>query len=204
MNLTCAIKSISRNVALFIISDSFYFGGYGILSAFFSILITTKITNGALNMIGYALSLELIARAITEIPISLITTRLSTENKRIIITMGQVAYGFTILLLGQATSMQQVFAYIMFLGVIDATVYPLRWAFFSKIISEDNAEMEWCLQDVSATVLPAITTALAGLISGIWGLDAVFIFSGFLFLLGGATFNAIRPEERDEMTIEKI
>ena len=84
------LKSINTNVKSYIIADGFYYAGYSVVNAFLSILITSKVTGGRLDMVGYAISYYMFVRALTEIPISRWTKKFSLLTKRNIIAYSYI------------------------------------------------------------------------------------------------------------------
>jgi hypothetical protein len=78
------LKSIGSNVKIYFIADGFYYAGYSVVNAFLSLLITSKITEGRLDMVGFVISYYMVIRAISELPLSRLTKNLLSLLKRIL------------------------------------------------------------------------------------------------------------------------
>jgi hypothetical protein len=103
------LKSVNSSVKSYVIADGFYYAGYSVIGAFLSILITTKIAGGRIDIIGYAISYYMLVRAITEIPLSTWTKRWSFLTKRNVIACGYILYGLLIFLLGYSFEIWHIF-----------------------------------------------------------------------------------------------
>lgn len=140
------LKTISPNVKYYIFADGFYYAGYSVVNAFLSILITSKVTGGRLDMIGYAISYYMFVRALTEIPISRWTKNLPLLTKRNIIAYSYILYGVSIFLLGYSTQLWHIFLIQTIAGLLDATAYPIKWTIFTKLVEKGNEELAWGLE----------------------------------------------------------
>ena len=186
------LKSINTNVKFYILADGFYYAGYSVVNAFLSILITSKVTGGRLDMVGYAISCYMFVRALTEIPISRWTKKFSLLTKRNIIAYSYVLYGVLIFLLGYSIQLWHIFFIQTLVGLLDAMAYPIKWTIFTKIVDRGNEELEWGLEDIASTFLPAIFTALAGIVSASYGLEYAFLLFAILLVVSGLTFFSIK------------
>ena len=199
MNL---FKPITANVKSYIIADGFYYAGYSVVNAFLSILITSKVTGGRLDMVGYAISYYMFVRAFTEIPISRWTKKFSLLTKRNIIAYSYIFYGILIFLLGYSTQLWHIFFIQTLVGLLDAMAYPIKWTIFTKIVDRGNEELEWGLEDIASTLLPAIFTALAGIVSSSFGLEYAFLIFAILLVVSGLTFFSIK--QNGSLNLENI
>lgn len=187
------LKSVSSNVRSYIIADGFYYAGYSVINAFLSILITDKITGGRLDLVGYAISYYMLIRALAEIPISRITRKASFVTRRNIIASAYIVYGIVIFTLGFAEMFWQVLLIQTIAGLLDATAYPIKWTLFTRLVDKGHEELEWGLEDITSTLLPAAFTALAGIVSARFGLMYAFVLFAILLIISGITFLRIKP-----------
>lgn len=181
-------KLISSNVKFFIVADGFYFAGFSPVNAFLSLLITSKVTGGRLDLVGYVISYYMLVRAFAEIPISRWTKNFSLLKKRNVVGLSYIFYGILILLLGWSTQLWAIFLIQTLIGLLEATSYPIKWTIFTKIVDKANEEMEWSLQDIVTSLMPAIFTALAGLVASNYGLEYAFLLFSVLLVISGLTF----------------
>ena len=190
-NLLISIGLLSKNIRLYIIADGFYYAGYSVVDAFLSALITIKIAPGRVDLVGFVIGYYMFVRALSEIPISRITKKLSSVQKRNLVSTSYLFYGGLIIMMGFVDSLSQIFVIQTIIGLLDATAYPLKWPLFVKSVDKEE-ELAWSLEDIAATLLPAGFTILAGSLAGAFGLQAPFILFGALLLISGTVFRFIK------------
>ncbi|MFA6475590.1 MAG: MFS transporter [Patescibacteria group bacterium] len=186
------IKGISSNIKAHIIADGFYYAGYSVVNTFLSLLITSKVAPGRLDIVGYAISYYMLIRALAKIPLSRLTAPLSATAKRNLVGYGYIFYGMFIFLLGYSTNIWQIFAIQTVVGLLDALTYPIKWSIFAHIVDKGREEYEWGLEDIASTSLPAIFIAVAGIVSSQFGLENVFLLFAVLLIVSGLTFFSIK------------
>lgn len=186
------LNSVNPNVKTYLLANSFYYGGFDIINAFLSILITSQITDNKLEYVGYILGYYMLVRAGMELPLSKITRGLSDQNKINVVTYSFIFYGILIALMGFSTNIMQLLVLQTLIAMLDALAYPLKWTLFTKIIDNSNQELEWGLEDVLSVIVTAFTSILGGIISKVYGLSSVFILFGIMFSLCGITFHLIK------------
>lgn len=185
------LRLFNRNVLIFIFADGFYYGGYSVINAFLSVLITAKITDGRVDIASYVIAYYLILRAIAELPFSNFVRRLSDKRKVEIVATLYVVYGILVLLMGFSSMVWEIFALQTFIALIDAFSYPIRWPMFTRIVDRGNEELEWGVEDIAGTILPAVFSALAGVVAEAWGVSAAFYVFGPVFMVSGISFALI-------------
>ncbi len=183
------LRLFNKNVLIFILADGFYYGGYGVLNAFLSVLITAKITAGRVDIASYVIAYYLILRAIAELPFSNYVRHLSDKRRVQLVSSLYLLYGFLVLAMGFSTMIWQIFALQTFIALIDAFSYPIRWPMFTRILDRGNEELEWGIEDVVSTLLPALFSALAGLSAEAWGVASAFYIFGPVFMISGLCFS---------------
>ena len=188
-------KSINFNVRSYIIADGFYYAGYSVVNAFLSLLIASKITGGRIEIVGFIIAYYMLIRAVLEIPLSRLTSKFSFVSKRNLIASSYVLYGIFTALLGFSTQIWHLFLIQTIIGFLDALTYPIKWPIFTRIIDKEKEELEWSLEDIFSTLLPAFFTALAGIVSSAFGLEAAFLLFGLLLVISGITFLLIKPAD---------
>lgn len=194
-------KFINLNVKFFIIADGFYYAGYSVVNAFLSILITSKITGGRIEIVGFVIAYYMFIRAVLEIPLSRLTSRYSFISKRNLIASSYILYGIFTALLGFSTQIWHLFLIQTIIGFLDALTYPIKWPIFTRLIDKEKEELEWSLEDIFSTLLPAFFTALAGIISSAFGLESAFLLFGSLLIISGVTFLFIRTTKNQNMGV---
>lgn len=197
-------KNISPNVKYYLISNSFYYGGYDIIKAFLAILITENITQGKADAVGFVLAYTLIIRGIIEVPISRVTSKYTMHTKIQIVSVSYIIYGIFTALLGFSTSLWQIFFIQTFIALFDAIAYPLKWPIFTKNIEESKEELAWGMEDVMSMTVTAVFAGVGGILSDKYGLKLLFIIFGLLFAICGLTFHCIKIKRTLGMRIRDL
>src|SRR3989338_7272900 len=193
------LSSVNLNVKFYILANAFYYSGYSVINAFLSLFVTSQISGGRIDMVAYAISFYMIIRAVFEIPLSRLTRNLSFIKKRNIIAISYILYGILLFLLGHSFAMWQVFAIQFVLGLLDAIAYPLKWGMFTRIVDIGNEELEWGLEDITSSLLPAVFTAFAGIMSSQFGLEFTFLLFAILLIASGFFFFLMKQSVHRQM-----
>ncbi len=181
---------------LYILSDSFYYSGYGVLNAFLSLLITVHITN-RIDIAGYVIGYYMIIRSLIELPFAGMVKHWSFKRRQWTVLVCYVVYGISIILMGHASFIWQVLLFQTVNALVDALAYPIRWPIFTRIIDVGNEEIEWSAEDVFSTAFPALFTMLAGVMAEWYGVRSTFLLFGPLMMLAGILFVFIRVPQSD-------
>ncbi len=189
-------RFVNKNVRIFLLSDILYYGGYDLLGAFLSVLITTRVTPERLDILGIIISYQLIVRVIVEYPLSRITNGLPFHAKKNIVALSNLIYGSAICVLGFSTSLWHVIIILTIMSVMESLAYPIKWALFSKIQDNNREELEWSLEDVFSTLAAAIFSAVGGYLANMYGLPIIFIIFACLFIASGLSFFFIRNKSK--------
>jgi len=181
---------------LYIIADGFYYAGYSVINAFLSLLITSRITGGRIDIVGFVIGYYLFFRSIVEVPVARFTRTWSLHTRKNVVAASYVTYGAVVIAMGYAGSLAEIFLIQTVVAMFDAVAYPLKWTLFTKNLRREE-ELSWALEDISATLLPAIFTVLAGFLSQQFGIGAAFWLFGTLLIVSGGMFFFITPPRTD-------
>ena len=188
------LRKINRDVLLYILSDSFYYAGYGVLNAFLSLLVTVQITH-RVDMAGYVIAYYMIIRSLAELPCAGLVKRWSFRRRQYTVLACYLIYGCSIMLMGFSVTILQILILQTVNALADALAYPIRWPIFTRIMDEGNEEVEWSTEDVLSTAFPALFTILAGVLAQQYGVRATFLLFGPLLILAGIIFMFIKVPE---------
>ncbi len=180
--------SINKKVGLFIISDAFYYGGVDIPNSYLAVLITMQLSDGNIGAVGFAFTLTMLARGFSELPFTSITKKFNVSTKIYTVGICLILYGLFLILMGQSRQLWQVYLLQIGIGLVEGISFPLKWGIFSRIIDKGKEELEWGVEDVASTLLPALVAMLAGIFAGIVGLPALFFFFGLTMVTSGIVF----------------
>lgn len=185
-------RFINKNIRIFLLSDILYYGGYDLLTAFLSVLITTKIAPDRLDILGIVISYQMIIRVLTEFPLSKITNIFPLRIKKNIVAISIIIYGCGIGILGFSTEIWHVFLILTSMSIMEALAYPLKWTLFTKMQDPNKEELEWSLEDVLSTLAAAVFSTIGGFIANSFGLPLIFIIFAMLFICSGILFIFIK------------
>lgn len=186
---------INRNVKFYLVSNSLYYGSFDVINAFLSVLVTSKVTGGNIELMGLLLGYNMLLRAVVELfLIKIIKIRKKTFQKNIV-AISYIVYGLLVMVLGFSTTILAVFVIQTLLALLDALAYPMKWSIFSIILDKNNSEQEWGLEDIISTAVSAIFAALGGILSQQFGLEAIFVVFGLLYFFSGILFFPIKVEK---------
>lgn len=190
------LSKINKNVRLFLLADGLYYGGYGMLNAFLAALITLHVAPERLDIVGFILSYYLVCRAISIIPLTKFTFRLSLKTKKDIVALCFLLHGIAVISLGFSTQIWHILVIETVLALSDSLSYPVKWPLFSMVQDENNKETEWGLEDLFAVSGSAIAAITAGIVSNIFGVRAIFFVFGSLFFFASLCFRKIDIGEK--------
>lgn len=183
---------INRNVKYYLASNSLYYGSFDVINAFLSILVTNKVTGGNIEIMGLILGYTMLLRAFVELILIRIIKIKRKSFEKNIVAVSYVLYGLLVIALGFSESILYVFLIQTGLALLDALAYPMKWSIFSLILDKNNAEQEWGLEDIISTAVSAIFASIGGILSVAFGLEAIFIIFGLLYIGSGLLFFPIR------------
>lgn len=183
---------INTTVKYYLASNSLYYGSFDVINAFLSLLVTNKVSGGNVETMGLILGYAMLLRAVVELFLIKIIKIKEKNIQKNVVASSYVLYGILVIILGFSTSILHVFIIQTLLSIIDALAYPMKWTIFSIILDKNNAEQEWGLEDIISTAVSAIFAALGGILSVQFGLEAIFVIFGLLYLFSGVLFFPIK------------
>lgn len=181
-------RKINNNVRYYLLSNSFYYGGFDIINAFLAVLITEHIAKGNVQTLGLILSYSMIVRATLEIFFIKLTKKYKGVDQKNIVVICFLLYGLSTIFLGFSTLIWHVIVFQTIIALLDAIAYPIKWTIFSKILDKNNEELEWSLEDVTSIAVTALFAGIGGFIANHYGIQSIFIVFGLLYIASGISF----------------
>jgi MFS family permease len=186
------LGKINKNLRVFYVANSFYYGSYDIINAFLAVLITVQVTDGRLDAVGLVIGYYMFIRAIMEVPLTKLTNKWPNKRKVNFIVISGVLYGFLIALMGFSSSLVMIFVIQTFIAIIDSLTYPIKWSIFSNILDKGNEETEWGIEDSLSVMTTAAFSVIGGVLSQKFGIEFLFITMGIMFAMSGLLFHFMK------------
>lgn len=185
---------LNHNVRVFLLSDVLYWSASAVISTFLAVLVTVEITDGRLDAVGLVSAAFLAANALFGIPLSLLTRKLSRNQKKNLVSWTYIAYGVVIALFGFSTALWHILALQVAAAFLEALAYPLKWTIFSHILSKRYEETGWSLESFAASLMGAAAAYAAGVLSQKYGLTVIFVGFGLFYAASGVLFRYIQQK----------
>lgn len=188
-------RPLGHDVKVFYLSDAFYYGAFTVINAFLSALITLKISNGDTGLVGLVIAYGMVVRIFSELVLTRFSRNLDLKGKRNLVTCSYMISGLSTMLMGFSTNIWQILALQSIYSLFDGLAYPHKWSIFTRIIDPQKTEFQWSLEDIITTLSAAIFAAFGGFLSDYFGLEAIFILFGILYISSGMTFYFIEQTQ---------
>jgi len=162
-----------------------FFSAFGLIGPIFAIFITNQIVGATVATAGFAATINLLARALLQMPVARYIDRRKGEKDDFIfmvagstlISIVPFAYFFV------STPLHLYLAQVV-LGIGGALANPGWYAIFTRHIDKNKEGTEWTLENVGVGLAAAGTAAIGGVLAQHFGFHNLFLVVGILSLLG--------------------
>jgi MFS family permease len=148
-------------------------------------IVLTKLTNHDAAAVGITLALQF-GPVLLLMPLSgLIADRVNRRRMLLLtqVSMGVLSVGLGVLVLMNAATLWEVYAFAFALGCVSAIDMPVRQTFVSEIVEEKQIPNAVALNSASFNGARLIGPGVAGILIAVIG-------SGWVFVINGASFAA--------------
>ncbi len=183
---------LNRNVKAFLLSDILYWSASAVISSFLAVLVTVQITDGRLDAVGLVSAVFLATNALAGIPLTFLTKRLSSKQKKNLVSWTYILYGAVIASFGFSTELWHVLLLQVLAATLEALAYPLKWTIFSHILNKRYEVTGWSIESFCASIAAAGVAYGAGVLSQDYGLTVIFVGFGIVYSLSGFLFFFVR------------
>lgn len=184
--------SLSKGTKYFISSDIFYYSSIYFLDIFLTALVTLRITNGNLEILGFVISYAFIIRALAEF-FSLRFIKLkSDQSRKDLVVFCSIVGGFLLILMGFSYQLWQVLTIYALITTVTAVSYPYRWTIFTSQFSKQSEDKAWAYEDIITSLSLGILSAILGIIAKVYGLTTVFVLLGLSYIISAVFFYMIK------------
>ncbi len=178
---------MSRIIRLFIVSDLFLWGGWGLIAPIFSVFVIREVEGATLVTVGIGAAIYWIVKSIIQIPVAKFLDRRPGERD-----------DFYTLLLGLVLAGVVAFAFVFvrapwhlylvqFLQAIAFGLYiPAWYAMFSRHLDRGRYAIEWSLDSSGIGIGAGVAGLVGGSVAAFIGFKAVFVLASLFSLAAAA------------------
>jgi len=179
------ISFVNKVVRILVLGDIMFFSAFGLIGPIFAIFITNQIVGATVATAGFAATINLLARALLQMPVARYIDRRKGEKDDFIfmvagstlISIVPFAYFFV------STPLHLYLAQVV-LGIGGALANPGWYAIFTRHIDKNKEGTEWTLENVGVGLAAAGTAAIGGVLAQHFGFHNLFLIVGIVSLLG--------------------
>lgn len=188
--------SLSKGTKYFISSDIFYYSSIYFLDIFLTALVTLRITNGNLEILGFVISYSFIIRAIAEFFSLKFLNINSNQNRKDLVVFSSVVGGLLIILMGFSYLLWHVLLIYALITIVTAVSYPYRWTIFTSQFSKQSEDKAWAYEDIITSLSLGVLSAALGIVAKLYGLTTVFVFLGLSYIISAIFFYMIKVPKK--------
>lgn len=179
------ISFVNKVIRVLVLGDVMFFSAFGLIGPIFAVFITNQIAGATVATAGFAATINLLVRALLQMPIARYIDRHKGEKDDFIfmvagsalISIVPFAYFF-------ATTPLHLYLAQVVLGIGGALANPGWYAIFTRHIDKNKEGTEWTLENVGVGLAAAGTATIGGLLAQNFGFHNLFLIVGILSLLG--------------------
>lgn len=178
---------VNHVIRTLITSDFLINAGFSIFGPVFAIFITKQITDGSIQVVGFAAAIAQLVKAGLQIPVARYLDRNHGEYDDFysMVTGSLVVATVPFLYLFASTS-NHIYMIQIFYGIGAALAIPPWYAIFTRHIDKMKENVEWSLESIAIGTSGAGAAALSGLIASTFGFHYVFLLGGIFAMLGAS------------------
>ncbi|MDO8669761.1 MAG: MFS transporter [Candidatus Buchananbacteria bacterium] len=178
-----------------IISDLVVIGSYGLLAPIFAVFITDYIEGANIQVAGIAVTIFLITKSLTQIPIATLIDKIKGEKDDFwVVFIGSIIMSLIPLGYIFVKTVPQLYFIQAVYGIVTATTFPAYMAIFHRHLDKNKEGTElgvyYTLTDIGAAATGAIGGSLAYYLGFKWVFFLVMIFN----LLGSLSLIFIKRD----------
>jgi MFS family permease len=176
---------INHTVRTLITSDFFINSGFSVFMPVFAVFVTGQITDGSIQVVGFAAAIAQIVKAALQIPVARYLDRNHGEYDDFYsMVTGSIIVASVPFLYLMASEAWHVYVIQAWFGVGTALAVPPWYAIFTRHIDKMRENVEWSLESVAIGVSGAGAAALSGVVVANFGFRSAFMLGGLFAVLG--------------------
>ncbi len=178
-------SKVNKVLALLTLSDIFTWGFYVMVSSLAGIYLAKKIDGNPETYVGIGVAIYLLSRALTQIPLGILTDRLKKDVDEItFLSIGNILMGISYFSYPLITS-PSVYFFLQFIFGLGASMNLVSWRkLFAQNLTQNKEGISYASYDFAMSFSTAILSVSAGIIAGLSQkyFDLVMSGSGLLMM----------------------
>ena len=190
------IPSVNKVIAIIIAGDFMVTTGSSLLSPIFALFVTSQITGGSAQAVGFAIAIYWITKSVLQLPIARYLDRNHGEVDDYhfmicgLLADAAVLCGYYFF----ASAVWHVYLLQGLLGVADSFLLPPFYAIFTRHIDKGSEGFEWSVRSsLSFGGGAALGGALGGILLGIVGFRKIFLIAALFNILSVIALSFMGP-----------
>lgn len=176
---------INHVIRTLVLSDFFINAGFSVFAPIFAVFVTKQISEGSLQVIGFAAALTQVFKVTLQIPIARYLDKNHGEYDDFYsMVFGSFLISLVPFLYLFATLPVHIYIFSAVYGTGLAFLVPPWYAIFTRHIDKMKENIEWSMDSVAIGIASAGTAALGGILATRLGFQAVFLLGGVLAIIG--------------------
>ncbi|SRR6056297_378221 len=185
----------NRIVKYLILSDIFFWMGWGLLSPVFSIFVVRQIQNANAFTAGMGISIFLIARSLIRTPSGIILdTLVSEKDDYFVLVVGMFITSLIPLAFVFASKPIHLYFLQAIKGLSLGVVLSAWNAIFTRHIDSGKEATQWGLDSTALGLSAGISGIVGGWLVTKYGFDVVFVLVSVLGIVGSGILLSLREE----------
>jgi len=178
MKLNSVIKYLT-------IADFALLSGFALISPIFAVFIMNSIKGGNLKVVGFATAINVLTKAIFELPIARYLDKKRGDMDEYYFTfIGSAFLAIVPLFYLFITTPLELYIVQLFYGIGLAMNYPGWMSLFTRHAEKEREGSQWAIYSSITGIGAAGAAAIGGLIGEKYGFDLVFLSVCFMSVLG--------------------
>ena len=178
---------INHVIRSLVLGDFFINSGFSLFAPVFAIFVTRQISNGNLEVLGFAAAITQIFKVVFEIPVAAYLDKNHGEfDDFYAMIFGSMLTAVVPFMYLIATTPNHLYIISAIFGIGTAFTVPPWNAIFSRHLDRAHENIDWAVESVSIGIAGAGAAALSGILAQHFGFSFVFLAAGFLAIFGAS------------------
>jgi len=176
INFNTKDVKINRVIKFLVLSDLFFWGGWGLVNPIFALFIIGKVPGATVFTVGSAVAVYWVVKALFQIPVALYLDRHEGERDDFhALLLGLTLAGFAAMAFLLVESIVGLYV-VIFLQAIAYGLYTPSWyAIFSRHLDKEHYSFDWSLDSTTVGIASGVAAFIGGVLATLFGFEAVFI-----------------------------
>ena len=172
---------INRLIRFFVISDLFFWSGWGFINPIFAIFIVNQIEGATVLTVGIASAIYWITKALFQMPVAVYLDKHEGERDDFhALISGLILAGFAAISFVLVTTVAGLYI-VIFIQALAFGLYTPAWsAIFSRHLDKKNNAFDWSLDQTVVGIALGITALIGSALASAFGFNAIFICASAL------------------------